>query len=332
MFKKFLAFFLAAMLCVPVCALVACGNDEPNSAPTGDLDGMYYGVGLYRADEDEQVGYIKISGGVCSLSLDSRATYSSYTIDGHYLEISPNADSKDAGRGIAAVINNGVIYTVVDSVITVFCKQGKKPEDAFVGISGLSGKYLLYMDNSYRYSVPLIIFGDLFIMQNNLVGKVECSGSDVIMTPTKNNRGGAVPAEPNTFKMISENALEYTDREAGTTTYYCKVGYDETGNKNEDEYIAAIDANGGYFKSGYPSVACTVDGKLHIGIYSDEQKSEMDYPPYYDVNTFSAFYPHKRHCEFLGYNTEKDGSGVDFYDGMELTSDITLYAQWEEVE
>ena len=45
----------------------------------------------------------------------------------------------------------------------------------------------------------------------------------------------------------------------------------------------------------------------------------------------SGTVPTKEGYDFLGWNTKSDGSGTDYHSEsvIELTDDITLYAQWE---
>ena len=59
--------------------------------------------------------------------------------------------------------------------------------------------------------------------------------------------------------------------------------------------------------------------------FMDAQKFKKGVPEALNLNTFC-----KEGCEFAGWNTIPDGSGISYADGQEIsiTSTVTLYAQW----
>ena len=342
--KKILTVLVAAALVLPTFALSACGTPEVStgSASNGNesVYGKYYGVGLYDTDGDEERGFIELANGKCTASLDSRAYDFTYSVDGSYLTVAANPSSADYKAGIAGFVNNGVILTVCDGTFVTYCKQGKKPADIFAGLSARSGKYTMYGDGVYQYSQIIYILGDYYLANGETVGKIEQNDTSLAFVPLFDERDGYIEnGQKQTFAFAGDNALsfsdsyDYGDGPVEYTTVYCKVGYGADGKKLSGEYIATINADG-EMRCGYPAIACTFNGKLYLGMHSDAHYQDMinqgtiSVEEIDAIRRMSAFYPHKRDSKFLCYNTEPDGSGQDFDDGMPLTSDITLYAQW----
>lgn len=192
----------------------------------------------------------------------------------------------------------------------------------------------------YNYSISIIVIGDLSIY-HNMVGKIESKDNNVVFTSLFDNHDGY---HENTrifvFNSINDKALRYeyedgADLPADYENVYCKVGYDADGRKIENEFTVTFDLSGGQTLYGAPNIALTATGKLQIGLHPDSNYQDkimqgtITVEDIYYLKRQCVFYPYKPNYEFICYNTAPDGSGQDYYDGMTLTSNITLYAQWK---
>ena len=325
--KRFLCFILVALSLLVGISVTACGRED-NDNTSEDVEGKYYGYGVYVNEDGEEEGFIELKNGKCTISVDSPAKEHDFTVNGNYFAVDGNSESSDFRCGVAGIINNGVILIPCDGTYTMYCKEGRTPQDLFKNLSGVDGKYLSYNDGFYNQSNAMAIVGNAFVSYKH-AGTVSRNGDKLKCTVTFIDKRGFVPdTDSNTVldcDIIKNNALivneVYTDVESGEqyeyTSHLCKLGYDTDGNAIVGEYVVTIDPNGGFTSSLSPMQTLTINGKVYFGYIG---------------------WLHKRHnvvgykYQCVAFNTEPDGSGIEYFEGIEIEEDTVFYAVWEELK
>lgn len=350
--KKLLSVLLAIAISVlSGLVFVACGDGNGDDSTAQNHDGKYYSINHYRAGDGDgkEVGYVEIKNGKCQISGDSPVEgYAEYNIYGNLMTIPKNQPGSEFREGMAGIINNGVIMTIFDGSYTTYCKAGKTPADIFENASGLSGKFISAEEYEgelfYGYTTSVIVVGNACLLSSYQVCSVKTAGSSVTLKEIFLNRQGFIDdGKVRTGKIADGgNAFSFTDERYDWTTEqyvpyerkFCKLGYGPDGKRiMQDEHIVSFDLTGGYMQQSisYPVQVITVGGKLNVGI------SAPDDDGYYPVDTdFYTYYniggkPKKSGFKFTAYNTERDGSGDAYIEGMEISEDCVFYAQWREL-
>ena len=118
-----------------------------------------------------------------------------------------------------------------------------------------------------------------------------------------------------TIFWIPGSAVAFAEGEEDVPEVMAQGDQNEPDNLGEPEvramavYTVSYDANGG---SGAPAADTKEEG-IPLMLSTDE--------------------PTKENCTFIGWNTNKDGSGTSYAAGAEysIDADVTLYAQWEAI-
>ena len=100
---------------------------------------------------------------------------------------------------------------------------------------------------------------------------------------------------------------------------------DNGGNNIADQYTLYVKDNGIYIKQAAVVTFCANDGGDETAV----QKIALGIAAELDANSFA-----RPGYIFTGWNTQQDGTGTSYEEGQEVTlaENITLYAQWEEVQ
>jgi uncharacterized repeat protein (TIGR02543 family) len=160
------------------------------------------------------------------------------------------------------------------------------------------------------------------------------SPTDEVYTVTFDKNGGDTEASPQTIKVTSPATTVVTLPTAPTREGYTFTGWNTAANGSGTAFTAttvvtkSITVYAQWLEVPEGSFVVTFD--KNGGDTEADPQSKVVTPPATTIDELPTV-PTWDGYTFTGWNTEADGSGTAFTAATEVTENITVYAQWQEV-